>query len=352
MPLLRSGLNKQVLCSKISRARSRALQASASSEFTTSKKWLEKCGRKSIEEIRKLRLITAIKTPYLPNGRIDLFSYDRLVEEQIQGGVQGLVVGGTTGEGHLMSWDEHIMLIAHTAHRFGEHLCVIGNTGSNSTREAVHATCQGFAVGMDAALHINPYYGKTSRQGLLQHFRSVLDYGPTIIYNVPARTAQDITEDIIFSLATHHNFAGIKECTGNKRIAAYSEQGITCWSGNDDESHDARYDAGAVGVISVTSNLTPSLMHKLMFGGKNETLREELLPLMDWLFMEPNPTGLNTALSMTQSVQPVFRLPYAPYDDVMREKGVDILLRIGPENLVGTGMHKLHAKDFILLSSF
>jgi len=92
------------------------------------------------------------------------------------------------GEGQLMSWDEHVMLIAHTVNTFGSQLQVIGNTGSNSTREALHATEQGFAVGMDAALQINPYYGKTSLDGLMAHFTAVLHEGPTIIYNVPSRT--------------------------------------------------------------------------------------------------------------------------------------------------------------------
>jgi 4-hydroxy-tetrahydrodipicolinate synthase len=112
--------------------------------------------------LRALRLVTAIKTPYLPNGKFDLEAYDRLVAAQIAGGAGALVVGGTTGEGHLMGWDEHVMLIAHTVNQFGREIKVIGNTGSNSTGEAVHATEQGFAVGMHAALHINPYYGKTS----------------------------------------------------------------------------------------------------------------------------------------------------------------------------------------------
>ena len=101
----------------------------------------------TVEEIQKTRLITAIKTPYLASGKIDLAAYDKLVENQIECGIGGLVVGGTTGEGQLMQWDEHIMLIAHTAKLYGDKLQVIGNTGSNSTREAVHASSQGFAVG-------------------------------------------------------------------------------------------------------------------------------------------------------------------------------------------------------------
>ena len=125
-----------------------------------------------------------------------------------------------------MSWDEHIMLIAHTSKIYGDDLLVVGNTGSNSTREAVHATSQGFAVGMDAALQINPYYGKTSRAGLMKHFGAVLDFGPTIVYNVPARTTQDIPSEVIFELAKHPNFAGVKECEGNARIRNYANKGV------------------------------------------------------------------------------------------------------------------------------
>ena len=108
----------------------------------------------SVDEIRATRLITAIKTPYLADGKVDLGAYDALVEKQISAGVGGLIVGGTTGEGQLMSWDEHIMLIAHTAKLYGDQLQIIGNTGSNSTKEAVHATSQGFAVGREYLCHL------------------------------------------------------------------------------------------------------------------------------------------------------------------------------------------------------
>jgi 4-hydroxy-tetrahydrodipicolinate synthase len=144
----------------------------------------------TIEGIRKCSLITAIKTPYRLDGKFDLQAYDALVEIQIANGVEGLIIGGTTGEGHLMSWSEHIMLIAHTAAKYGTRIKVIGNTGSNNTSEATEATEQGFAVGMHCALQINPYYGKTSRQGLIHHFTKCLDLGPSILYNVPSRTGQ------------------------------------------------------------------------------------------------------------------------------------------------------------------
>ena len=209
---------------------------------------------RSLEQIKQASLITAIKTPYLSSGEIDLATYDRLVELQIAAGVDGIVVGGTTGEGQLMNWEEHLMLIAHSVNKFSSKLVIVGNTGSNNTREAIKATKYGFASGMDAALQINPYYGRTSIAGVKEHLKRVLDIGPAFIYNVAGRTGQDLTPDIIEPLAKHEHFIGVKECGGNERIAHYEKQGIACWSGNDDESHDARHTHGAHGVISVSSN--------------------------------------------------------------------------------------------------
>ena len=128
-----------------------------------------------MKNIKSASLITAIKTPYNAQGEIDLVTYDQLVAQQIAAGVDGIVVGGTTGEGHLLSWEEHLMLIAHTVHKYSDKLIIVGNTGSNNTREAIKATQNGFAMGMDAALQINPYYGRTSKAGVVAHFNKVLD---------------------------------------------------------------------------------------------------------------------------------------------------------------------------------
>ena len=289
----------------------------------------------SIASVKAAALITAVKTPYLPNGKFDLVAYDALIEHQIANGVEGVIVGGTTGEGQLMSWDEHIMLIAHTVNMFGDRLRVVGNTGSNSTREALHATEQGFVVGMDAALQINPYYGKTSAAGLRAHLAACLAEGPAIVYNVPGRTGQDIPDDIILELAQHPNFLGVKECTGNARIGAYHARGVPCWSGNDDEAHDARHHHGGSGVISVTSNLLPGLFSRLMHGGKPEPeLNASLQALVKWLFCEPNPIPLNTALMMCGLVRPVFRLPYVPLSRAQREEGA-VLLRAVQQHIPG-----------------
>ncbi|GMH03882.1 hypothetical protein Nepgr_005721 [Nepenthes gracilis] len=309
--------------------------------------------RTSVDDIKSLRLITAIKTPYLPDGRFDLEAYDNLVNMQIDNGAEAVIVGGTTGEGQLMSWDEHIMLIGHTVNCFGGTIKVIGNTGSNSTREAIHATEQGFAVGMHAALHINPYYGKTSLAGLVSHFDSVLPMGPTIVYNVPSRTGQDIPPTVIHTVARSPNLAGVKECVGNDRIQQYTDKGITVWSGNDDQCHDARWVSGATGVVSVASNLVPRLMRQLMFEGKNHSLNSMLMPLIEWLFKEPNPIALNTALAQLGVSRPVFRLPYVPLPLPKRMEFVKLVEQIGRENFVGDkDVMILDDSDFILVGRY
>ncbi|XP_038708250.1 4-hydroxy-tetrahydrodipicolinate synthase, chloroplastic isoform X1 [Tripterygium wilfordii] len=331
----------------------RSPQAAVIPNFHLPMRSFEVKNRTSTEDIKSIRLITAIKTPYLPDGRFDLEAYDDLVNKQIDHGAEGVIVGGTTGEGQLMSWDEHIMLIGHTVNCFGGSIKVIGNTGSNSTREAIHATEQGFAVGMHAALHVNPYYGKTSLEGLISHFNSVLPMGPTIIYNVPSRTAQDIPPRVIHTVAQSPNLAGIKECVGNDRVEEYTNKGYAVWSGNDDQCHDARWDYGATGVISVTSNIVPGLIRELMFAGKNPSLNAKLLPLIEWLFREPNPIGVNTALAQLGVVRPVFRLPYVPLPLAKRVEFVNLVKQIGREHFVGEkDVQVLDDDKFVLIGRY
>lgn len=302
---------------------------------------------RSIEQIKQASLITAIKTPYLSNGDIDLNTYDALVNAQIDNGVEGIVVGGTTGEGQLMNWEEHLMLIAHTVTLFSGKLIIIGNTGSNNTREAIKATEYGFATGMHASLQINPYYGRTSDRGVKEHFERLLALGPAFVYNVPGRTGQDLTPEIIEPLAKHENFIGVKECAGNERIAAYESKGIACWSGNDDECHDGRHLFNSHGVISVTSNLSPALMRQLM-DKQDDVLNKQLIPLMNWLFCEPNPIAINTALAMTSAANPVFRLPYLPLTLEQRDAGFALMSDINSSDLVGTTLNVMSDDDFII----
>ncbi|GAA6173967.1 4-hydroxy-tetrahydrodipicolinate synthase [Colwellia sp. KU-HH00111] len=298
-----------------------------------------------MKQLKAASLITAIKTPYTSSGEVDFLTYDSLVQQQIDGGVDGIVVGGTTGEGHLLSWEEHLILIAHSVHKFGAKLLIIGNTGSNNTAEAIKATKNGFAAGMDATLQINPYYGRTSTAGVIEHLNRTLDIGPAFIYNVPGRTGQDLTPDIIETLAKHKNFIGVKECGGNERIAHYEKQGIACWSGNDDESHDGRHLYGSHGVISVTSNVVPSLMRQLM-DNKDVELNSKLKGLMQWLFCEPNPIAINTTLMMTGAVAPNFRLPYKALTLEQRQQGFELLNALKADDIVGDSLSLLADSDF------
>lgn len=298
-----------------------------------------------MKRLRAASLITAIKTPYTAAGEIDLSTYDKLVAKQIEAGVDGIIVGGTTGEGHLLSWEEHLILIAHSVHKFGDKLLIIGNTGSNNTSEAIKATMNGFAAGMDATLQINPYYGRTSTAGVIEHLTRTLDIGPAFIYNVPGRTGQDLTPDIIEPLSKHKNFIGVKECGGNERIAHYEKQGIACWSGNDDESHDGRHIHGSHGVISVTSNIIPGLMRQLI-DNKNNELNDSLQALIQWLFCEPNPICINTALMMTGAVSPNFRLPYRALEEAQRQQGVELLSALSSDDIVGDTLSLLDDSDF------
>jgi 4-hydroxy-tetrahydrodipicolinate synthase len=287
-----------------------------------------------ISDIRQNSLITAIKTPFDKSGNIDIDAYNYLIERQIKLGVDGLIICGTTGEGHLLSWEEHLGLIQHAVKNYGNQIMIAGNTGSNNTREAVRATEKGFESGMHLGLQINPYYSKTTQQGIKRHLQSSLDVGPVMVYNVDARTGQDISPDVMRELAEHENFVGVKECAGNDRIGLYESEGIACWSGNDDQCFDARHKFNGHGVVSVVSNLVPGLMRMLM-DKNDDALNQSLLPLIDWLFCEPNPIALNTALGMLGAITPVFRLPYLPLDKLKQEQGLSLLAEIKREHLPG-----------------
>ena len=218
----------------------------------------------NITQIKQASLITAIKTPYQKTGEIDFLAFDKLVKRQLQAGTDGLVVCGTTGEGHLLNWTENLSLIRHTATSFGKDLVIIGNTGSNSTKEAKQATQEALDSGAHACLQINPYYGKTNEAGILKHLETSLDIAPCFIYNVPSRTAQDIPPNIIEKLALHPNFIGVKECAGSERIEYYEKKSIACWSGNDDQAFESRQLKNSHGVISVAANVIPILFRILI----------------------------------------------------------------------------------------
>lgn len=196
--------------------------------------------------------------------------------------------------------------------------------------------------------------GRTSHTGLATHFKAVLDEGPGMLYNVPGRTGQDIPDEVVLALRDHPAFLGVKECTGNARIAAYAAAGVRCWTGNDDEAHAARHGAGAAGVVSVTSNLVPAAFASLM-DTQNDEAAAALAPLIDWLFCEPNPIAVNTALAMCGLCAPVFRLPYVPLSRAQREEGARLLKAAAPYLAGGVdpdAVRVLDDDDFVLVSRY
>lgn len=196
--------------------------------------------------------------------------------------------------------------------------------------------------------------GRTSFTGLATHFKAVLDEGPGMLYNVPGRTGQDIPDEVVLALRDHPSFLGVKECTGNARIAAYAAAGVRCWTGNDDEAHAARHEASAAGVVSVTSNLIPSAFCGLM-DGRNDAAASALAPLIDWLFCEPNPIAINTALAMCGLCAPVFRLPYVPLSKPQREKGAALLKAAAPYLAGGVdpdAVRVMEDDEFVLVSRY
>lgn len=194
-------------------------------------------------------------------------------------------------------------------------------------------------------LQINPYYGKTSDRGVLEHLSNTLSIGPGFIYNVPGRTGQDISTDVMQKLAESENFIGVKECAGNERIDFYEQRGIACWSGNDDESFDSRHTFKSHGVISVTSNIIPGIMRKLMNENLPE-LNQSVQGLMNWLFCEPNPIAINTCLMMNKVIPAVFRLPYVPLNLEQRQEGLKLLQAIDRDELLSDKLVVLNDEDF------
>lgn len=156
-------------------------------------------------------------------------------------------------------------------------------------------------------------------------------FGPAIIYNVPSRTGQDMKPELLARIKDHENFAGVKECMGVDRCKVLADMGMAVWSGNDDLSHDERHLSGAMGVISVTANVVPGLMRRLM-DERDEELNAQLKPLYSWLFTEPNPIGLNTMLMMLDMACPVNRLPYTNRDVTARNEAIEIINKIGVEH--------------------
>ena len=264
--------------------------------------------------------IVALVTPMEGDGTVDEESLDRLVEFHIDQKTDGIVAVGTTGESATLDEDEHCTVIRQIVESVAGRIPVIAGTGANSTREAIDLTRKAKQVGADACLLVTPYYNKPTQEGLYQHYKAVAEAVdiPQILYNVPGRTACDMLAETVARLAPIENIVGIKEATGDlersKQIQALCGPDFPIYSGDDVATREICL-MGGQGVISVTSNVAPRLMHEMCAAAMAgdavmaKALDDQLLGLHNDLFIESNPIPVKWAVSKMDLMKEGIRLP-------------------------------------------
>jgi 4-hydroxy-tetrahydrodipicolinate synthase len=263
---------------------------------------------------------TALVTPF-SDGGIDVSALEDLIEKQIAAGITGIVAIGTTGESPTLSHEEREQVIGVAVAKANKRCLVLAGTGSNSTQHAIADTKQAETLGVDAALLVAPYYNKPSQEGLFRHFKTIADATslPIMLYNIPGRCGVDIAPETVARLAKEcRNIVSIKEASGSvERVGELRRRlpnAFTILSG--DDSLTLPFMAvGAVGVVSVASNLFPSEVCALARACESgdlksaQKLHRKLLPLFKDLFIEPNPVPVKTALGWRGAMSPDVRLP-------------------------------------------
>jgi 4-hydroxy-tetrahydrodipicolinate synthase len=266
---------------------------------------------------------TALITPF-KNGKVDYAALEALVENQISGGIDGLVPCGTTGESPTLTDKEHDEVIAFVVKTVRKRVTVIAGTGSNSTAEAIDRTRHAKEAGADAALLVTPYYNKPNQRGLIAHFTAIADAVdiPQILYNIPGRSVININPETLAELSRHRNIVGVKESTGNLeqmiRIKALCGPDFDLISGDDPLTLPV-LSIGGVGVISVTAHLIPGETSRIVHSyleGKIEESRELFYKYYDLvktvMSVDVNPVGIKTAMALRGQVSDEFRLPLVP----------------------------------------
>ena len=266
--------------------------------------------------------LTALITPFR-DGAVDVPALRELIEWQIQSGIDGLVPCGSTGESATLTHAEHDAVVKITIEQARRRVPVIAGTGSNSTAEAIRLTVAAAEMGADGALLLSPYYNKPTQDGIYRHYKTVAASVqiPILLYNIPGRTASNITPETIARLAEIKNIVGIKEASGSmdqaSDILKLAGDNITILSG-DDSLTVPLIALGAQGVISTCSNAVPREMHDLAdaalagdFAKSRET-HFKLLPLMRALFVETNPIPIKQALAYMGKCANELRMPLVP----------------------------------------
>ena len=262
---------------------------------------------------------TALITPFTESGEIDYGQLKYLVQQQMEGGVSGIVPVGTSGESPTLSFEEHFKVVETVISTVAGKCKVIAGTGANSTSEAVELTKHARKAGADATLQVTPYYNKPTQEGLYRHFSTVAEEGglPVVLYQVPGRTGRSIDVDTIERLASQSGVVAVKEaCPDIDRTSEILNRcsRIDVLSG-DDSMTLPRMIVGGSGVISVASNLIPgriSEMTSSALEGDWENARKlhsQLFPLFRDLFITTNPIPVKSAMAMAGLINEKYRLP-------------------------------------------
>lgn len=278
---------------------------------------------------------TALITPTTPEG-VDYEAFGKLIDWQIEQGIDALVIAGTTGEGSTLNDAEHKEVLRYAIERIAGRVPAIAGTGSNDTAYAIAMSQYACELGYDGLLVVTPYYNKATQGGLIQSFTAIADAStkPLILYNVPSRTGCNIEPATAAALAQHPNIAAIKEASGNiSQVAAIANlvgENMDIYSGNDDQIVPL-LSLGGSGVISVLSNLIPKqtsqMCHKFFEGDVRGSLQLQLhyLDLANVLFCEVNPIPVKAAMAAMGFCENYLRLPLTPIEKAHEEKLLAIM---------------------------
>lgn len=269
----------------------------------------------------------AIVTPMQADGQVNFEKFGELLEAQIAGGTDAIIVCGTTGESATLTHEEHLEVIRYCVEVVDGRIPVVAGTGSNSTETAVYLSTEAEKYGVDGLLLVSPYYNKATQNGLYQHFRQVAESVkvPVILYNVPSRTGCNILPQTVVRLCRDvENIVGVKEASGNisqiASLAALADGCVDIYSGNDDQIVPIM-SLGGKGVISVLANIAPRQTHEIcqkFFDGDTAgslKLQLEALPLCDALFCEVNPIPVKKALNLMGRGAGPLRMPLTEMEE-------------------------------------
>jgi 4-hydroxy-tetrahydrodipicolinate synthase len=275
--------------------------------------------------------MVALVTPMLEDGSLDWQGLGNLIDWHIESGTDAIVAVGTTGESATLDMDEHCEVIRSVVARVAGRIPVIAGTGGNSTTEAIELTVSASKAGADACLLVTPYYNKPTQEGLYRHYKTIAEAVniPQILYNVPGRTACDLSNETVFRLADIDNIVGIKDATGDMVRGKALIEGVSgrlaVYSGDDATAMELML-LGGVGNISVTANVAPvqvGEMTRAAIAGDRETaerINKTIEILHQKLFLESNPIPVKWALYEMGRMEQGIRLPLTPLGEWARDE--------------------------------